>query len=178
MSYGVTQWDDSPKQSPSRLSEHSVSLWLRPASYGKGSELFVGVHEHSLDSKGRVVLPADFRALVVNKGYVMELDHCLGLWSEEGFKEVSDEIQRQRDAQQISITAFREFFASVSDVKLDSAGRISLPKALLKSQGFKSQVVVAGAISRVEIWPAERYEAQQGTTDAKSEVAAAVRSFL
>ncbi len=140
--------------------------------------LFVGEHEHSLDSKGRVVLPADYRALVVDKGFVMELDDCLGLWSEEGFKEVSAEIQRQRDAQQISITAYREFFSSVSDVKLDSAGRISLPRALLESKGFGSQVVVAGALTRVEIWPADRYQALQGTTDAKAEVAAAVRSFL
>ena len=140
--------------------------------------MFVGVHEHSLDSKGRVVLPADFRALVVNKGFIMELDDCLGLWSEEGFEQVSAEIERQRESQQISITAFREFFASVSDVKLDSAGRISLPKGLLASKGFESQVVITGALTRVEIWPAERYLTEQGTTEAKAEVAAAVRSFL
>ena len=44
--------------------------------------MFVGTFEHSLDDKGRVVLPATFRAQLVDKGFISQLDRCLGLWTE------------------------------------------------------------------------------------------------
>lgn len=175
MSYGVTQWGTSPSNVGESTSSFQSGFGRLPRSWFL---LFVGEHEHSLDSKGRVVLPVDYRSLVVDKGYIVELDDCLGLWSEEGFEKFSAEIIRRRDAQQISIIAWRRMFAGVSEVKLDSAGRVSLPKAMRESQGFGSQVVVAGALTRVEIWPAERYRALHETADAKAEVAEAIRSFL
>ncbi|MEL6984591.1 MAG: division/cell wall cluster transcriptional repressor MraZ, partial [Actinomycetota bacterium] len=74
----------------------------------------------------------------------------------------------------ISMRVFRKLMNSVREVKLDSAGRITLPRELLDALGFDSQVVVSGLYDRVEIWPAETYAQDIGTDDADEELAEAV----
>ncbi len=135
--------------------------------------MFVGQHEHSLDAKGRVVLPAPFRASVAERGYVTRLDNCIGLWSQEGFQEVAEKWKTQRDSGQITNSVFRKFITSVNEVKLDSAGRITLPRPLLDELEFDSNVVVSGLYDRVEIWPAEKYAADQ-SDDIGDELADAI----
>jgi MraZ protein len=135
--------------------------------------LFVGQHEHSLDRKGRVVLPAPFRASVADRGYVTRLDQCIGLWSHDGFASVAERWKAELEAGNISLRAFRKFINSVSDVKLDAAGRVTLPRELLDELGFDSQVVVCGLYDRVEIWPIEKYEDDQDD-EAGDELAAAI----
>ncbi len=107
------------------------------------------------------MLPAPFRASVAERGYVTRLDNCIGLWSHEGFQEVAEKWKAQRDDKQISNSVFRKFMTSVNEVKLDSAGRITLPRQLLEELEFDSNVVVSGLFDRVEIWPAEKYAADQ-----------------
>lgn len=127
--------------------------------------MFVGQHEHSLDGKGRVVLPASFRAFVAERGYVTQLDGCIGMWSAEGFQEVAEKWKAELDNGTISTNVFRKLMGRVQDVKLDAAGRITLPKELLEALGFGSRVMVAGRFDRAEIWPLETFEAQQSDED-------------
>ncbi|MGF1597405.1 MAG: division/cell wall cluster transcriptional repressor MraZ [Acidimicrobiales bacterium] len=136
--------------------------------------MFVGQYEHALDDKGRVVLPAPFRAHVAERGYVTLLDGCIGLWSPEDFRAVAEKWKAESEASRISMRVFRKLMNSVRDVKLDSAGRITLPRELLNELGFASQVVVSGLFDRVEIWPAEAYAADQGSEETAAELAEAV----
>ena len=69
---------------------------------------------------------------------------------------------------------FRKLMNSVREVKLDSTGRITLPRELLDELGFQSQVVISGLYDRVEIWPAETYAEDLGSDDAADELAEAV----
>ncbi len=133
--------------------------------------MFVGQYEHALDQKGRVVLPAPFRAFVAERGYVTKLDGCLGLWNEEIFREVAERWQSEVVAGRVSQKVFRNFLASVSHVKLDAAGRITLPRDLLDRLGFDTQVVITGRLDRVEIWPAEVYRSELESDDADAELA-------
>ena len=59
--------------------------------------MFVGTFEHSLDDKGRVVLPSTFRDQLTVKGYLSQWDKCLGLWTEEGFDDVARRLIRHLD---------------------------------------------------------------------------------
>ncbi len=136
--------------------------------------MFVGQYEHALDDKGRVVLPSPFRAFVAERGYVTQLDGCLGLWNEKDFREVAEKWKAESAASRISMRVFRKLMNSVREVKLDSAGRITLPRELLDELGFESQVVVSGLFDRVEIWPAETYQADLDTDEAAEELAEAV----
>lgn len=136
--------------------------------------MFVGRYEHALDDKGRVVLPSPFRASVAERGYITQLDGCIGLWSPDGFQAVAEKWKTEREASRISMRVFRKLMNSVKEVKLDSAGRITLPRELLSELGFDSQVIVTGLYDRVELWPAESYAEEQDSEEANDELADAV----
>lgn len=119
--------------------------------------MFVGQYDHSLDSKNRVVLPAPFRAYVSDRGFATRLGSCIGLWNAEGFAAVAEKWKQMRTDSEMSAATFRVLMNNVENVKLDGAGRITLPASLL--EGFESgaQVKVCGLFDRVEIWPVLAY---------------------
>lgn len=142
--------------------------WLAPEAgrlHCQGVHVFVGQYEHSLDNKGRVVLPAPFRSYVAERGYVTQLDGCIGLWSSEGFKEVAERWKSELDSGSISAGVFRRLMGRVQEVKVDGAGRITLSKELLDTLAFESKVIVSGRYDRAEIWPLERFESEQSEED-------------
>ncbi len=136
--------------------------------------MFVGQHEHSLDPKGRVVLPASFRSAVVDRGYVTTLGTHIGLWDEDGFRELTEKLQQLRDEQKLSAAEVRKIIRDTTLVKLDSAGRITLPRALLDDLGFRKDVVITGYIDRVEIWPAEAFAEMNASADSNAKLADAL----
>lgn len=136
--------------------------------------MFVGQYDHALDSKGRVVLPAPFRAFVAERGYVTQLDGCIGLWNAEHFQQVAQKWKAESEAGRISMKVFRKLMSSVSEIKLDSAGRINLPQELTDQLSFERNVVLCGLYDRVEIWPAETYVSNVNDSSASDELADAV----
>ncbi len=136
--------------------------------------MFVGRHEHSLDPKGRVVLPASFRSAVVDRGYVTTLGTHIGMWDENGFQELTEKLMRLRDEKKLSAAEVKKIIRDTSVVKLDSAGRITLPRALLDELGFRKEVVLTGYINRVEIWPAEVFADVNAKTESNAKMADAI----
>ncbi len=130
--------------------------------------MFVGLHEHSLDPKGRVVLPASFRSAVVDRGYISNLGSCIGLWDEDGFRVITDKLKEMLEQQKLSQDAFRKFLREARQVNLDSAGRITIPRDLLEQLEIGKEVVITGRLDRVEIWSAQTF-AEKHAKDAESE---------
>lgn len=129
-----------------------------PASHGRHNDtgmdhtVFVGTHERTLDEKGRMALPVSFRSQLGERGYLVDLDGCLGIYAEDGFRETVDRLNdrvRRGDASQDSL---RVFSASVHDLKVDSQGRVVLPASHRAKADIDSDVVVIGAINRIEVW--------------------------
>ena len=114
-----------------------------------------GAYEHTLDAKGRLVVPAALRApLLESGGYLTkELDGCLGLLPPAVFDAISekwaagaaDGRRRDRDAQ-------RSFMAGAAPVELDRHGRIAIPRNLREFARLASDCVVVGLGNRIEIW--------------------------
>ena len=127
--------------------------------------MFVGTFEHSLDDKGRVVLPSTFRAQLVEKGFLSQWDRCLGLWTEDGFADVArrltDKIREGLAPQE----AMRSFAANAHEVRPDSQGRITIPQRLREFAHLERDAVVIGAIDRIEIWDTTRWGDQSGIAD-------------
>jgi MraZ protein len=121
--------------------------------------LFVGEYHHALDDKGRVVLPAAYRASVAERGYIASLGECIGLWDEPGFERVTDGWREALRAGDLDLRTFRLLTTSVHEVKLDSAGRITVPRRLLDDLGFGREVRIVGVLDRVELWDDQRYQA-------------------
>lgn len=119
--------------------------------------MFVGTFEHSLDEKGRVVLPAVFRHHLAERGFLSQYDQCLGLWTPEAFEEVARRLTERVRAGEASQLALRAFSANAHEVKPDSQGRIVIPERLREFAGLDRDVVIIGALDRVEIWDATRW---------------------
>jgi len=119
--------------------------------------VFVGTFEHSLDDKGRVVLPSTFRAQLADKGFLSQFDACLGLWTERGFEDVARRLTEKIREGSAPQEAMRAFAANAHEVRPDSQGRITVPQRLRDFAHLDREVVVIGAIDRVEIWDAARW---------------------
>jgi MraZ protein len=127
--------------------------------------VFVGTFEHSLDDKGRIVLPAPFRQYLADRGFVSQYDQCLGLWTPEGFEQVANRLTERVRAGEASQLALRAFAANAHEVRPDSQGRIGLPERLRQFAGLEREVVVIGALDRIELWDAGRWGALQDESD-------------
>lgn len=114
---------------------------------------FVGRYEHSLDDKGRVILPAKFRAHFEKGGYLSQhIDGCLAVWTEEAFNQQLDaqlDAQQQgREQRQLS----RVFAAGSEEIEVSAAGRMVIPRHLRTYAGLDGDVLVIGAVDHVELW--------------------------
>lgn len=127
--------------------------------------MFVGRFEHSLDDKGRVVLPSAFRAHLADKGFISQLDDCLGVWTEEGFADMANRLTEKIRVGEASQEAMRAFAANAHEVRPDSQGRITIPQRLRDFAHLERDVVVIGALQRIEIWDAARWQSISATAD-------------
>jgi len=120
---------------------------------------FVGRHDHTLDDKGRLILPRVFRPRLEEGAYLTGIGECLGLFPEEEFYEMSDRLEEQIERGEVTPDAVRMFAADADMVVPDSQGRIRLLPHLLEEAGLEpsSPVVVNGALRRIEIWSPERF---------------------
>ena len=133
---------------------------------------FMGEYNHTVDPKGRLIVPAKFREqlgdeFVVTKG----LDGCLFVYTldewhniEEKFRNIS---MTSKDARKFS----RFFFAGAASCELDKQGRILLPPVLREYANLTKDVVLVGVLSRVEIWDTDRWQENTYDDDEMYEIA-------
>jgi MraZ protein len=133
---------------------------------GRKGNVFVGTFEHALDGKGRVVLPVAFRHQLADRGYVSQYQGCLGLWTEEGFKAMANRLMEKVREGKAPQNVVRAFAADAAEVRPDSQGRIFLPQRLREFAGLEREVVIVGAVERIEIWEAGRWRDLRNEADA------------
>ena len=127
--------------------------------------MFVGTFEHTLDDKGRVVLPSTFRGQLPDKGFISQLDQCLGLWTEDGFAEVAERLTEKIREGAAPQGAMRAFSANAHEIRADSQGRVTIPQRLRDFADLQRDVVVIGNIGRIELWNPDRWHALSPTSD-------------
>lgn len=114
--------------------------------------MFVGQYNHSMDAKGRVALPAKFRAelkkAVVTKG----LDNCLFVYPKKEWDKMAEKLAALPVAKANTRAFSRLMLAGAMEVEFDKQGRIILPEYLRSFAGLKKEVIVAGLYTRLEIW--------------------------
>ena len=125
--------------------------------------MFVNHYEHSLDSKNRLVLPSRFRSKLGERVYVAQQDNSLGVYSAEAFAETSQRLLDQVRNKEIDPQTRLAFGSNTVEIDIDSAGRITIPQRLREYASLESGVIVAGALSHVEVWDRANYESLHGT---------------
>jgi MraZ protein len=115
--------------------------------------MFMGEYNHTVDTKGRLIIPSKFRELlgeefIVTKG----LDGCLFVFPQNEWNAFEEKLRTlpltQKGARQFT----RFFVAGATPCELDKQGRILLPATLREFAGLDKDVVLAGMLNRIEIW--------------------------
>jgi MraZ protein len=121
--------------------------------------VFLGTHHPKLDDKGRLTLPAKYRealagGLMVTKGQ----DHCLYVFPREEFEQIARKVAQAPFANKAVRAWQRYLFAGTDEQQPDGQGRISITSELRQYAGLSKECVVIGAINRLEIWDAQRWQ--------------------
>jgi MraZ protein len=131
--------------------------------------MFYGEYVHSIDRKGRLILPAKFREAAkshfVEKFYVTRgLDKCLFMFSEEEWRQQENKLKSIPFTKQQSRTFNRLYFSGASEIDFDAQGRILLPQYLKDFAEIKREVVIVGVSTRIEIWAKNKWEEFYGNS--------------
>ncbi len=122
------------------------------------SAKFSGKHSHSIDAKGRIIVPAKFREKLGEQFIItLGLDGCLCMYSMDEWDLFLEELKKlpgTREARQLK----RYFMASAEDCEVDKQGRVLLPPELRKEAGIVKDVVSVGNLNKVEIWSKEKWD--------------------
>jgi MraZ protein len=122
-------------------------------------ERFFGRYEHTLDSKGRVILPVKFRGPFTVGGYLAEhLDGCLALWTPAEFEVQSQQMQERATRSRADRNLARMWASASQEVDIDRQGRMAIPAHLRQYAGLQGDVLVLGANDRVELWAPGRWD--------------------
>lgn len=120
---------------------------------GRCSRMFMGEYNHSVDTKGRLIIPSRFRdelgdEFVVTKG----LDGCLFVFPQNEWQTFEEKLKALPLTNKSARQFARFFVAGATPCELDKQGRILLPQTLREFAGLEKDVVLTGMLNRIEIW--------------------------
>ncbi len=125
--------------------------------------MFYGEYEHTIDRKGRLIVPAKFRqafkdhdikSLFLTRG----LDGCLFLFPESEWRTAESRF-KQVPFTKIEGRKFnRLFFSGAAEVMVDGLGRLLVPKSLKEFAHITQNVVIVGVSNRIEVWAKEQWQ--------------------
>jgi MraZ protein len=123
---------------------------------------FVGQFQHSLDIKGRLILPAKFRAEFERGGHLSpNSEGCIALWTPGEFARQSDDrLEQSRNGGALERQQVRYWAANSSDVEFDKQGRFALPLAIREYGRLTGDILIVGALDHIELWNLSIYAEQ------------------
>ncbi|MDO4616324.1 MAG: division/cell wall cluster transcriptional repressor MraZ [Lachnospiraceae bacterium] len=120
--------------------------------------MFMGEYSHSVDAKGRLIIPVRFRDelgdnFVITKG----LDGCLYIYPSSEWMLFQEKLRKLPLTNKNARTLVRFFVSGAAECELDKQGRILIPATQREFAGITKDVVLAGSIDRIEVWSKERW---------------------
>ncbi len=120
--------------------------------------MFMGEYHHSLDTKGRLIIPAKFReqlgtTFVVTRG----LDNCMFVYPQDEWTLLEEKLKSLPMTKGEARAFVRFFFSGASECELDKQGRIVVPPALRDYAKMDKDVVIIGVSNRLELWAEEMW---------------------
>ena len=130
--------------------------------------MFMGEYNHSIDAKGRIIVPAKFREELADEFVVtLGLDVCLFLYPNAEWEEFVAQLKQlpgNRQARQLQ----RYFLAGAVNCEVDKQGRILIPAKLREHAKLEKEVVFVGVLGKIEIWSKEQWDANNDFGDVES----------
>jgi MraZ protein len=127
--------------------------------------MFMGEYDHSIDAKGRIIIPSKFREALGDRFVItMGLDGCLYLYPNEEWQAFVNELSKlpgTKEARQLQ----RYFLAQAAECEVDKQGRILIPAKLREGAALDKDIVFVGVLKKIEIWSKERWESNNDYED-------------
>lgn len=131
----------------------------------------IDTYHCKLDGKGRLMLPADFRDKlkeVVQQGFVLRpglFDKYLELYTMQDWMKVQSKLRKLNQFVKSNVDFVRKYNAGAKEVKIDSLGRLQIPKNLIEDGGLTKEVVLNSVTKNIEIWDKDAFTKVQACTD-------------
>lgn len=121
--------------------------------------MFIGEFQHSIDDKGRLIMPSKCRELLGDRFMITKgLDGCLFVYPKEEWKSLEDKLKNLPFTKKDARAFARFFFSGASECEADKQGRILINGVLRDYAKITKDVVIIGAGTRLEIWSREIWE--------------------
>ncbi|PYF07010.1 division/cell wall cluster transcriptional repressor MraZ [Ureibacillus chungkukjangi] len=119
----------------------------------------MGEYQHSVDAKGRLIVPSKFRedlgnTFVITRG----LDNCLFGYPMDEWRKLEEKLKELPMTKKDARAFARFFFSGATEVEIDKQGRINIPSTLATYAKLEKECVVLGVSSKIEIWAKEAWE--------------------
>lgn len=124
---------------------------------------FSGASVAKLDEKGRFVLPQEKRYGLVEEGKCefvigLGLGGCLAIYKKSVIDQIVEKFKQNQHAAKFQ-KFFTLFFSTLHVTECDKIGRVTLPDTLREAVGIEKEIVVAGVMDKIELWPKKVYDA-------------------
>lgn len=121
--------------------------------------MLIGEYEHSIDTKGRLIMPAKLKddmgeKFVITKG----LDGCLFAYSLQEWKNFEDKLRSFPLTNKDARALMRFFLAGAIECEIDKQGRFLIGANLREFAGLEKEIVIIGVLTKIEIWSKDKWE--------------------
>ena len=125
-------------------------------------EFFSGSYSAKLDEKNRFVLPQDIRYQLVENGTLefsiaLSMGGCLAIYKKSDIEAIVEGFKKRQHIAKYQ-KFFTLFFSTLVHTTCDKVGRVTLPSILKNGVGINKEIVIAGSMNKIELWPKEVYE--------------------
>jgi MraZ protein len=139
---------------------------------------FIGDYTCKLDDKGRVLLPSAFIKQMAGskqEHFVLKKDifeSCLVMYPMDEWERQNEILRQNTNPYNREHNKFlRGFFKGTAEITLDASNRLLIPKRLLDEIGAAREIVLAGQLGKIEIWPSETYNNVEGGDESFAQLA-------
>jgi MraZ protein len=137
--------------------------------------VFTGEYRHTVDDKGRIAVPARFRAQLADGAFVSSwIDGCLAIHTRSGWEALAAKVAGLPLTDPRARRFERVIFARAFEAELDRQGRVVVPAYLREDAGLESEAVIVGSREHAEIWAPDRWAAYREELASPDAFAAAI----
>jgi MraZ protein len=131
--------------------------------------MFRGTSYHTIDPKGRFIIPARFRDVIKANGgdgiMITRMDDCLFAYTQDQWGKLEQKILHLPQKDEAMRRFQRVFIGGAHDCRYDAQGRVLIPPSLKQYSGLEKDIVLVGVLNRFEIWSRENYDRESGRFD-------------
>ena len=139
-----------------------TSKWRKVVKSGakkkRWENLLIGEYEHSIDTKGRLIMPAKLKEDIGEKFIITKwLDGCLFVYSQKEWQVCEEKLRTFPLTNKDARALMRFFLAGATECEIDKQGRFLIASNLREFAGLEKEVVIIGVLNKIEIWSKDKW---------------------